>query len=311
MKTASLEQFEGCLLGLALGDAWGAPHEGGLVERALWKFIGTTKQGELRWTDDTQMALDVADCLVANGQINPDDLAQRFAQSYHWSRGYGPGTAKVLKRIARGEAWRYATRAVYANGSLGNGAAMRVPVVGVFYQDNAPRLAEAVQLSAEVTHAHPLAIEGAQLVATATSYAAKGIAPVEALRQVDNSCQTDVFKTRCHTALNWLESLTEPTSREVARCLGNRPSAAESCVTAIYLAYRFIDDSFDALLDFAIGCRGDVDTLAAIAGAIWGTHNHNIGLPLDKLRKIEQYDRLRITASRLHEVQRAVVKAEH
>ena len=108
MDSMTLERFEGCLLRLALGDALGAPYEGGPIERLLWRLIGTTKQGEMRWTDDTQMALDVAESLVAKGVVDADDLARRFASSYRWSRGYGPGAAKLLKRIARGADWRQA-----------------------------------------------------------------------------------------------------------------------------------------------------------------------------------------------------------
>src|SRR3954467_7129877 len=63
------DRFKGSLLGLALGDAMGAPFEGGLAERLLWRLIGTTRQGELRWTDDTQMAIDVAESLVVHGAV--------------------------------------------------------------------------------------------------------------------------------------------------------------------------------------------------------------------------------------------------
>ena len=129
------DQFEGCLLGLALGDALGAPFEGGFLERLLWRFLGRTAAGHARWTDDTQMSKDTAESLVANGALDPDDLARRFAASYRWSRGYGPGTAKMLKRIARGADWRSANRSVYPQGSFGNGGAMRAPVVGLFYAE--------------------------------------------------------------------------------------------------------------------------------------------------------------------------------
>ena len=54
----SLDLFQGCLLGLSLGDALGAPYEGGVLERLLWRLIGKTSQGEMRWTDDTQMTID-------------------------------------------------------------------------------------------------------------------------------------------------------------------------------------------------------------------------------------------------------------
>ena len=97
-----IDRFEACLLGLALGDALGAPLEGGVVERVLWSGLGLTRRGVARWTDDTQMSLDIAECLVERGELDLDAIARRFAQSYRWSRGYGPGAARLLKRIAAG-----------------------------------------------------------------------------------------------------------------------------------------------------------------------------------------------------------------
>lgn len=51
-RSPSVDQFAGCLLGLALGDALGAPFEGGWLERVLWWLIGITRDGAMRWTDD-------------------------------------------------------------------------------------------------------------------------------------------------------------------------------------------------------------------------------------------------------------------
>jgi O-acetyl-ADP-ribose deacetylase (regulator of RNase III) len=121
------------MVGLATGDALGAPHEGGPIERLLWKLIGKTSNRHLRWTDDTQMALDLARSLLTDGCVSPDALASRFASSYRWSRGYGPGTAKVLNQIRRGKSWQTASKSVYPEGSYGNGAAMRAPVLGLYF----------------------------------------------------------------------------------------------------------------------------------------------------------------------------------
>lgn len=63
--TSSAAKFNGCLLGLALGDAFGAPREGGPLERLLWLLIGKTRDGCRRWTEDTQMSLDLAESLIA------------------------------------------------------------------------------------------------------------------------------------------------------------------------------------------------------------------------------------------------------
>lgn len=161
------ERFTGCLLGLAMGDALGAPYEGGILERLLWRLIGRTSYGRLRWTDDTQMAVDLAVSLLDLDGVDADAIAQRFASSYRWSRGYGPSAARVLQRIRRGEPWVEASRSVYPEGSFGNGAAMRAPVLALFYPTDQQGLIEAATTSASITHAHPLGIEGAVLLALA------------------------------------------------------------------------------------------------------------------------------------------------
>ena len=159
------------MLGLALGDALGAPLEGGPPGAPRVAAYRHYRTGEVRWTDDTQMSLDVAELLVAQGRLVPEDLARRHAAGYRWSRGYGPGAAKLLKRIARGAEWQQANRSVYPDGSDGNGGAMRSPMVGLFFATRHEELADAARRGARVTHAHPLGEEGAVLVAVATAHA--------------------------------------------------------------------------------------------------------------------------------------------
>ncbi len=295
-----IDRYKGCLLGLALGDALGAPHEGGPIERMLWRLIGKTRLGEMRWTDDTQMAIDVAASLSAFGTLDPDDLAQRFARSYRWSRGYGPAAAKLLKRIARGADWRQANRAVYPGGSYGNGGAMRAPVVGLFYAERHDDLADAVRLSTSITHAHPLGIEGAVLVATATALAVRGNEPRDVLSHAAGHCESEPFTTRLELASQWLVSGHQPPAREVARRLGNGIAAVESCATAVYLGLRFVTRPFLEMMRFIIECRGDVDTIGAVAGAIWGAANGAAKLPADELSRLEQRERLTALGAELY-----------
>ncbi len=134
------EQYIGCLLGLAMGDALGAPYEGGLLERILWYFIGNTQDGSPRWTDDTQMSINIAESILKEGHLNQKDIAERFTNSYRWRRGYGPSTAKLLKRIRRGQTWEEASKSVYPSGSYGNGAAMRAPVLALFFPNDVKAL---------------------------------------------------------------------------------------------------------------------------------------------------------------------------
>ena len=142
------------------------------------------------------MSLDVAESLVVTGALDLEDLASRFAGNYRWSRGYGPSTSRVLKRVARGMHWRDANRTVHRDGSFGNGGAMRAPVVGLFYSNRRDDLAAAARLSASVTHAHPLGMEGAALVASATAFALLSLPPAEVLAAAASACTLGPFVAR-------------------------------------------------------------------------------------------------------------------
>jgi poly(ADP-ribose) glycohydrolase ARH3 len=100
----SLDQFVGCLLGQAVGDAFGAPYEGlrgdhlyflhGSPDKLLENPSGET----LRYTDDTQMMIGVAETLAEHGCIVEDSLCRAFAANYHPDRCYGQGARLVLRR---------------------------------------------------------------------------------------------------------------------------------------------------------------------------------------------------------------------
>jgi poly(ADP-ribose) glycohydrolase ARH3 len=290
------DQFAGCLLGLATGDALGAPYEGGPLERLVWRLIGRTSDGSLRWTDDTQMAWDLAESLLAEGGIRPEALAKRFALSYRWSRGYGPGTARVLKRIRRGEPWQQATKRVYAGGSYGNGAAMRAPILALFFARDREGLIAAARSSASVTHAHPLGVEGAVLIALAAHALLEGRSATELLDMVHTECPAPEFSQRLKTVQTWIEADEMPGAREVATQLGNGITAPTSCPTALYIAQRHLKASFKVMLEFVIACRGDVDTIGAMAGALWGIVNGAARLPPIRL---EARDALQDVATRV------------
>jgi poly(ADP-ribose) glycohydrolase ARH3 len=282
---SSCDKFKGCMLGLALGDALGAPYEGGAIERLAWRVMGKTRSGQLRWTDDTQMSLDLAESLVEKRALEPDDVAARFARSYRWSRGYGPGAAKLLRRIRRGEPWHTANKAIYAEGSFGNGAAMRAPVIGLFCSSDEAALPERARESAIITHAHPLGLEGAVLVAAATAQALVAEQPREILAFAWRHASAAELRRRLGVALKWLDTDTEPSEAEVGARLG-----------------RFLRRPFLELQAFVARCGGDTDTIGAMAGAIWGAANGSAALPEAVLTNLEARERIERVGAALYAV---------
>ena len=91
----------------------------------------------------------------------------------------------------------------------------------------------------------------------------------------------------------------QPSAGEIRRQLGNGIAAIDSVVTAIYLALAYRDAHFDALLSAAIALGGDVDTIAAMAGAIWGACRGEGALPVSHLELLEAAASLHVTAEAL------------
>jgi poly(ADP-ribose) glycohydrolase ARH3 len=299
VASPSEDHYRGALLGLALGDALGAPHEGGLLEKLLWRILGSTRNGLRRFTDDTQMSLDLAESLISCGDIDQDDIATRFSRSYRWDRGYGPGAARILKRIRSGKAWREASRSVYPTGSLGNGGAMRAPVIGLFFHRRPERLASAARLAAEVTHAHPLGMEGAALVAAATAAALDGADGRGILERAASAASSAEYVDAVALAGSWLDSRMMVSARDVRGRLGMGVTAPRSCVTAVYVAGRFLQEPLEALLTFLVEAGGDVDTVSAMASAIWGARNGVASLPPGAVGRIEDAARIGDIATQL------------
>jgi len=295
------DRIIGSVLALTLGDAFGAPYEGGILERTFWSLLGK-QNGKFRWTDDTQMSIDVIESLVKCGRVDQKNLAHRFAQSYRWSRGYGPGVAKVLKRIRRGHSWESASRSVYRDGSFGNGAAMRSPPLGLFFvNDTEDNLVKGAFAAASVTHAHPFGCEGAVLIALATALAYKDKSSPEIIERLCQQAKSQEFLNRLQTANVWLGEGKNVSPQTVAAELGNKITAVKSCVTALYLALAFRTKPFEDLLAFTICMGGDVDTIAAMACAIWGASRGLDALPQVRLEQLEQFDRLKSVAQSLVE----------
>lgn len=305
------DRWLGCVFGVALGDTLGAPHEGGPLEKLLWRMLGRTSDGHHRWTDDTQMTLDLAESLLACGELNQNDMAQRFAASYSWKRGYGPSAAKLLKRIQRGQHWQSAARAIYKNGSYGNGAAMRAHVLALYFVQDFNELLRAVQASAEITHGHRLGIEGAILIAVASRALLENNDAGQVIARVRQQCRADEFASRLNLAERWLNEKHRPTPQEIVRQFGNGITAATSCVTALFIALMHLDQDFLQMMDYIIACGGDVDTLGAMAGGLWGISNGLSRLPQPALALLEDRARLEATARRLYDYAEAALPLRH
>lgn len=258
------DRCRGALIGVGLGDAIGAPFEGqaspkpeAIVER-LWS------PHELRTTDDTAMTLAVGEAIVAAGHVDQDQLVRHLADRYlaDPDRGYGR-TPDVLTAIHRGEPWREATGG--PDGGLeGDGAAMRVAPVAIVAHTSIELTSTWAAEQAEVTHAHPTAIDGARLIALATRQALVSPAPPD---------RTDWTRLPALLAEHADTDVIATALRATAPAPGaDIPGTAAAAVpAAIHIASQHGDDLV-AAIRAAVALGGDTDTIAAMAAGIVGAH---------------------------------------
>src|SRR5208337_4472086 len=161
------DQIAGCLVGLAVGDALGAPLEflsrrevrkrypeglRDMIDSRLWK------KGE--YTDDTQMALLIAESILQSKGFLASDLAQRFQTWARTAKDVGIQTRAVVNmaryvRDPEGCSSQY--YAAHPDSSAGNGALMRCAPVALFCLNSLDQLVEVSRSSACVTHHDPKA----------------------------------------------------------------------------------------------------------------------------------------------------------
>lgn len=310
MNTPDMKsRFAGALLGTFTGDALGMPFEGlphpDIAEQwnADYPMV-EARLGKGTYTDDTQMMIGVAESLNYYGRFNGRDVAQRFVTNYQPDRGYGMGTRSVLQTLKIGTPWDQAPMVIFPEGSFGNGAAMRVAPIGLFYRNDPEQLRNAAESSAAITHAHPLGKEGAAVQAMAVALAANtepdDFDPARFVHQLADFAREDRFPFPEQIAA--LDKLLEenPTLDEVADRLGNDVRAHHSVPTAIYM-FLARPWSFKEAVAHAVLLGGDTDTIAAMTGAVAGAFLGLENIPQEWLDVLENGEKGRDYVTELSE----------
>ena len=297
-------KFLGALAGTAVGDALGASLEGWhRVEPAEIQALAERRR-ILVYTDDTHMTIGVAESLIQNKGFDGQHMAHTFMANYEHEpfRGYGPGPPRIFRMIKGGEAWDEAAEKLYRGGSYGNGSAMRIAPVGVFYHDDPVELREVAYRSSQITHSHELGKEGAALQAYAVALATTldSSSPFEAggfLGKLTNFIQHEVYKQK----LSRIEKLLGEADRQrVVMELGNGIEAFNSVPAAIY-SFLSHPGSFEDAVIYAISLGGDTDTIGAMTGAISGAYLGIESIPDRWKNKLENRSYIEELAQKLWE----------
>ncbi len=300
---SSADRFVGCLIGQCLGDALGFVVEGHSPEvcrHYVDAFLRAGKAGQEarapfpfgQYSDDSQLAREMLSSFVARGRFDPADYARRIAAIFAEGRivGRGRATEAAARRLAAGVAWHQAGT---PPPQAGNGSAMRAGAAGLIAAGADPdRLAQVAHDQGRITHADRRCSAGAVGVAGAVWQALKG-RPVDRPDWLDRLAGLaapfdPLFAEGVRALDGWLELAPGAAGAEIARVgiepgLSDRwpgisPFVTSSVLWSLYAFFRSPDDYWETICT-AIAVGGDVDTTAAMAGAISGAHNGRAAVP--------------------------------
>lgn len=307
---ATRDKFAGCLIGQALGDALGFPVEGegpavcGAYARDVVRAgkAPASGRGDFpfgQYSDDTQLARELVLSWRDRGGFDAGDYAARIARLFAEDKvvGRGRATEQAAERLIAGVPWFQAGTPAP---SAGNGSAMRAGPLGLLMWDDPEAMVRAAVDQGRITHADPRCLAGSVAVAGAVALAARDgdLAPKAFLAQLRE--WTGRIEPSFESALRRLEPLLDLPADQAARAVardglppgvdsqwhgGISAFVVGSVLWALWSFLKSPDDWLGAVAQ-AVAPGGDVDTTAAMAGAMAGARAGLSRLPGDLARTV-------------------------
>jgi len=293
MKAPDANKVAGCLIGQCLGDALGFIVEGQpttICSRYVDDVVRTGNTHDLRrgrypfgqYSDDSQLARELVISIVDRGKFDPVDYAGRIAVLFREDRvvGRGSATEAAAARLIRGIPWNEAGE---PPPSAGNGSAMRAGPVGLLCFGSSDDLVRTAHDQGRITHNDRRCSAGAIAIAgaVALNLREKTLSAADFIAQL--SVLAEPFDPILALGLQhiprWLCQSPSTAASEISKAgvtlgfdggwQGISPFVTASVLWSIYSFLRSPDDYMESICT-AMAVGGDVDTTAAMTGAISG-----------------------------------------
>jgi len=303
-KLNSVERYRGCLLGLAAGDAVGTTLE--FQEPGTFTPVtdmvggGPFNLAPGQWTDDTSMALCLAESLITCGSFDPVDQLKRYVR--WWREGYLSSTGNCFDiGITTQQALKVfeESREPYCGSTgshrAGNGSIMRLAPVPMFYARRPIEAIERAAQSSRTTHGAETAVDacrylaglivGALLGATKEELTAPAYAPIPGY---------------------WKKQTLTPAIDEINQGSFRRRNPPEirgegyvvqSLEAALWAFHHGRDFREGCLL--AVNLGDDADTTGAVYGQLAGAYYGESGIPQAWRGRLHQHDLIANLADQL------------
>jgi ADP-ribosyl-[dinitrogen reductase] hydrolase len=312
MNSTLLGRARGALLGLAVGDAVGTSVEfcapGSFAPLVDMIGGGPFRLEPGQWTDDTSMALCLAESLIVCEGFDARDQMERYV--LWWREGHlsSTGSCFDIGGTVRGALGRYLqTREPFSGSndewSAANGSIMRIAPVPIFFHRDPDKAVQMSGESSRTTHALPICVAACRYL---------GALVVGALSGADRDELLDpafplVARLRRYGLHPAIEAIAAGSFRqkEPPEICGDG-YVARSLEAALWAFSRSSTFREGCLLAANLG--EDADTTAAIYGQIAGAFHADEGIPAAWLARLAMRDKIVRMATQLVEIDDPVRK---
>lgn len=301
----------GCLIGLAIGDAIGTTLE--FKKRDLAEKIedmiggGPFELNPGEWTDDTSMALCLADSLIEFNGFYPEDQMNKyykwFSDGYNSSTGYCFDIGNTVKTAL----FKYKETGIAYSGtdnadSAGNGSLMRLAPIPIFYfttlenQKGLQLLVKYAEQSSRTTHAEESCLDACKVYALMINKALNGLPKADILSFKDE--EMDQYTILSPKIRGILTGSYKQKNRNEISSSGYVVHSLEAALWAFYNT-----DSYKEGVLLAANLADDSDTVAAIYGQLAGAYYGFDGIPQEWVEKLAKKEKLISTVLKLLRIQ--------
>jgi ADP-ribosyl-[dinitrogen reductase] hydrolase len=292
-----LDRYRGCLLGLAIGDAIGTTVE--FQPRGTFPPVTSMVGGGVfnlkpgQWTDDTSMALCLAESLVFCDGFDALDQMQRYLKWYETGYLSSTGRCFDIGSATRQALERFKTTGKPMCGSThpstaGNGSLMRLAPVPMYFASSKIKTRLFAGKSSRTTHAAKECIEACTLFADMLVLALTGKEKEGILFE---GGVPGIVSAKIQAIANG-EYKDKPMQQ--IRGNGYVVDALEAALWCFWTT-----DTFSEAVLMAANLGDDADTTAAICGQIAGAYYGQAGIPVPWLDKLYMRDEIISLAEKL------------
>ena len=300
-------KFRGALLGLAVGDAVGttlefrSPGSFAKIDDMVGGGPFRLKPGE--WTDDTSMALCLADSLIEKRGFDPVDQLERYTR---WEKnGYlssNGGAFDIGNTVQAALARFEKTHEPYCGSSdpssAGNGSLMRLAPVPLFFVQRAIEAIERSGDSSRTTHAAATAVDACRYLGGLIVGAILGVSKEELLSDRYSPAQE---YWRNNSLVDEIQDIAAGSFKRLKppEIIGG--GYVVKCLEAALWAF-YSSDSFREGCLLAVNLGNDADTTGAVYGQLAGAYYGEDEIPEDWRRKLSHNGLIRSFANTLFEL---------